>query len=132
MTKTLLMKDSLVYKVIRADQILTTSYVESQTFNIMGASQVQLLMKFVKGSSNGLNYIIEFSIDQIEFYQECILLPLQITPFVVCEPMTREITGEYNLVINVPVSTSYIRVKVKALESTVGTSLKITATATNI
>lgn len=132
MATSLLTQNNLVSKVIRMDSALTTSFVVSEVMNIQGANQVQLLVSFVKGNSNGCRLRIEYSVDQISWYQESIYNEIPLSNEITHSAITRRIEETGSYVLSIPVSSCYIRVWAQAIDSGNNTSLSIIATAASI
>ena len=131
MAKTLISQSNIRIIVVRAAAALTTSYVASDSFNIQGANQLQLLAAFTKGGSNGCRLKIEFSEDESTWYQESVAEFLSGND-AKHAPLSRKIENTANLVISVPLSASFFRVSGQAITSGAGTSLSIEATIANI
>ncbi len=130
MAKTLVSQSNIRRIVIREAAALTTSYVTSDSFNIQGANQLQLLVSFTKGSSDGCRLKIEFSEDRSTWYQESIVEYL--LGYLNHAPLVRKIANSANLVLSVPTSASFLRVSGLAITSGTGTSLSVVATIANI
>lgn len=109
---------------------LTTSYIASDSINIQGANQLQLLVSFVKGNSNGCQLKVEFSEDSIAWYQESVVnfLPDNATH----SPLVRKIDDTANLIISIPISACFLCVSSRAIDSGDLTSLSILASISNI
>ena len=73
MARTLISQSNIKRIVVRESSVLTVSHVPSDSFNVQGANQLQLLVSFTMGSSDGCELIIEFSEDQVNWYQESAL-----------------------------------------------------------
>ncbi len=131
MAKTLISQSNIRTIVVREAAALTTSYVASDNLNIQGANQLQLLVSFTKGSSDGCNLKIEFSEDNSIWYQESVADSLP-TDDVKHAPLIRKIEDSANLVISVPISASFLRISNQAITSGTGTSLSILTTIANI
>lgn len=131
MAKTLISQSNIQIIVVRAATALTTSYVASGALNIQGANQLQLLVSFTKGSSDGCRLKIEFSEDRSVWYQESVA-DLLATYDVEHAPLTRKMSDSANLIMSVPISASFLRVSGQAITSGTGTSLSILATIANI
>ena len=131
MAKTLISQSNIQTIVVRAASVLTTSYIASDVINIQGANQLQLLVSFTKGSSDGCELKIEFSEDQSVWYQESVI-DILATNYAEHEALTRRINDSGNLLISVPVSASFLRVSSQAITSGTDTSLSILATIANI
>ena len=130
MARTLVSQSNIRRIVIRAAAALTTSYVTSDNFNIQGANQLQLLVSFTKGDSDGCRLKIEFSEDWSTWYQESVVEYL--SGDAIHEPLVRKIDNSANLVLSVPISASFFRVSGQAITSGTGTSLSVVATIANI
>ncbi|MFC1714860.1 hypothetical protein ACFL6S_14425 [Candidatus Poribacteria bacterium] len=131
MAKTLISQSNIETITVRAAAALTTSYVASDTLKIQGANQLQLLVSFTKGSSDGCKLRIEFSEDQLTWYQESVA-DLLATNDVEHAPLTRKMNDSANLIVSIPISASFLRVSSQAITSGTGTSLSVLATIANI
>ncbi len=131
MAKTLISQSNIEATVIRAAAALTTSYVASNTINVQGANQLQLLVSFTKGSSDGCRLKIEFSEDRSVWYQESVV-DFLVTNDAEHEPLTRKINDTANLIMSVPISASFLKVSSQAITSGASTSLSILGTIANI
>ena len=131
MAKTLVSQSNIRLMSVREAAALTTSYVVSDSFNIQGANQLQLLVSFTKGDSNGCTLKIEFSEDETNWYQESECSVYE-TGDITHKPALRRIESSSDIVISIPVSTSFFRVSAAAFTSGTGTSLSIVATIANI
>ncbi len=131
MAKTLISQSNIETIIVRAAAALTTSYIASDVLKIQGANQLQLLVSFTKGSSDGCKLRIEFSEDQLTWYQESVA-DLLATNDVEHAPLTRKINDSANFIISIPISASFLRVSSQAITSGTGTSLSVLATIANI
>lgn len=132
MAKTLVSQGNIRSITVREAAALTTSYVSSDSFNIQGANQLQLLVSFTKGDSAGCRLKIEFSEDESTWYQESMVSEFPSVNDVKHTPITRKIEDSANLLISVPISASFFLINAKAITSGTGTSLSISATIANI
>ena len=132
MAKTLVSQSNIKMVTVREAAALTTSYVVSDSFNIQGANQLQLLVSFTKGDSEGCRIKIEFSPDGSNWYQESRISDFLTTDDAEHEPVIRKILDSGNISISVPISTCFFRASSMALTSGTGTSLSIRATIANI
>ena len=130
MARTLVSQSNIRRIVIRAAAALTTSYVTSNSFNIQGANQLQLLVSFTKGDSDGCRLKIEFSEDGSSWYQESIVE--YSSGDANHSPLARKIEDSANLVLSVPTSSSFLRVSGQAITSGTSTSFSVLATIANI
>ena len=117
---------------IRESAPLTTSYITSDNFNIQGANQLQLLVSFIKGESNGCRLKIEFSEDETTWYQESMVSEFPAVNDVKHTPITRRVEDSVNLVISIPISASFFRIGAQAIALDTDTSLSILAAIANI
>ena len=132
LAKTLVSQSNIRRMTVREAGVLTTSYVSSGGFNIQGANQLQLLVSFTKGDSDGCRLKIEFSeFEETNWYQES-EYNVDGTGDVGHKPAFRKIELSSNIIISIPVSTSFFRVSAAAITSGSGTSLSIIATMANI
>ena len=132
MAKTLVSQSNIKLVSVRQAAALTTSYVASNAINIQGANQLQLLVSFTKGESDGCMLKIEYSEDKTDWYQESMVSEFPSVNDVKHTPITRKIEDSANLIISVPISSSFLRVSAKVITSGTGTSLSILATIANI
>ena len=107
MAKTLVSQSNIRTMIVREAAELTTSYVTSERYNIQGANQLQLLVSFTEGDSAGCRLKIEFSEDEINWYQES-EYSVYDTGDVKHSPAYRKIESSSNIVISVPVSASCV------------------------
>jgi len=131
LAKTLVSQSNIRAIIVREASELTTDYAESSSLNIQGANQLQLLVSFTKGDSEGCRLRIEFSEDESEWYQES-TYNLSENIYAIHTPAYREIQSSANIVISVPISATFFRVSAKAMVSFTSTSLSIMATIANI
>ena len=132
MATSLITQNNLILKTLRESDVLTTSFVDSDVINIQGANQVQLLVCFTKGDSTGCRLRVEFSEDQSTWYQESMVSEFPSTNDVKHTLVARRIDDTGNYAISIPVSASYLKVSVQAIDSEANTLLSIKATAANI
>jgi hypothetical protein len=131
LAKTLISQANIRTLVVRAAAALTTSYVASGNLNIQGANQLQLLVSFTEGDSDGCRLKIEFSEDESVWYQESVV-EYPSDGDAEHAALTRKIEDSANLVLSIPVSASFMRISSQAITSGTGTSLSILATIANI
>lgn len=131
MAKTLVSQSNIRTITIREAAPLTTSYAASNSFNIQGANQLQLLVSFNKGDSEGCRLKVEFSEDEINWYQESAYTISQ-DIYAIHKPAYREIQSSSDIIISVPLSATFFRVSAAAITSGNGTSLSVVATIANI
>ena len=132
MAKTLISQSNIKMITVREAASLTTSYVASDGFNIQGANQLQLLVSFIKGESDGCRLKIEFSEDGSTWYQESMISEFPGVNDVKHKPFTRKVEDSANLILSMPISASFFRISSQALTSGTNTSLSILATISNI
>ncbi|MBD3181048.1 hypothetical protein GF312_02080 [Candidatus Poribacteria bacterium] len=132
MAKTLVSQSNLKTIVVREISALTTSYEPSEAINVQGANQLQLLASFTKGSSNGCKIKVEFSEDMVNWYQESSYALSEGGLSAIHYAIEREIENSCDIVIPIPLSSSFMRVSAMAIDIYTGTSLSITATISNI
>jgi hypothetical protein len=131
MAKTLVSQVNIRTVTVRATAALTTSYVSSDSFNIQGANQIQLLISFDKGDSDGCRLKIDFSEDETDWYQET-TYTVEENGDVIHKPVFRKLESTSNIVIPTPVSSSFFRVSSAAILTGSNTLLSIAATIANI
>ena len=132
MATSLITQNNLVSKIIRQSSALTISFAETEVMNIQGANQVQLLISFIKGDSEGCRLKIEYSEDRVTWYQESMVSEFPSLNSVTHSMITRKIDDTGNYVLSIPVSSSYIKVSAQAISSGDNTLLSIKASAANI
>jgi len=132
LAKTLISQSNIKMITVREAASLTTSYVASDGFNIQGANQLQLLVSFIKGESDGCRLKIEFSEDGSTWYQESMISEFPGVNDVKHKPFTRKVEDSANLILSMPISASFFRISSQALTSGTNTSLSILATISNI
>ena len=132
MATSLLTQNNLVSKILRQNSALTISVAETEVMNIQGANQVQLLISFIKGDSEGCCLKIEYSEDRVTWYQESMVSEFPSLNSVTHSMITRKIDDTGNYVLSIPVSSSYIKVSAQAISSGDNTLLSIKASAANI
>lgn len=132
MATSLITQNNLVSKIIRQSSALTTSFVETEVMNIQGANQVQLLISFIKGDSEGCRLKIEYSEDRVIWYQESMVSEFPSLNSVTHSMITRTIEDAGNFVLSIPVSSSYIKLSAQAISSGDNTLLSIKAAAASI
>lgn len=141
MTTNLITENNLIAEAIFTDQILVIAEGEdagdieakvSEVMNIQGANQVQLLVEFTAGESDGVHLKIEFSEDQESWYQESMVSEFPTTGIVSHVAVLRKIVDTCTIVISIPVSGSYIRVIALVLTDGEDAKISITATAASI
>ena len=131
MAKTLVSQSNIRTLIVREASELTTDYFPSNSLTIQGANQLQLLVSFTKGDSDGCRLKIEFSEDELTWYQES-SYTLSEEIYAIHKPAYRMIQESCNMVISVPISATFFRVSSKAITSFTDTSLSIIATIANI
>ena len=134
MARTLISQSNIRAIAVRESSALTVSHVPSDSFNVQGANQLQLLVSFTKGSSDGCELIIEFSEDQVNWYQESAIVTSESADRkeVIHKPAIRKIETSSDIVISIPLSASFFRVSAAAITSGMDTLLSINATIANI
>lgn len=118
--------------IVRETAPLTTEYVASDNIDIYGDNQLQLIVSFIKGDSEGCKLKIEFSEDETDWYQESWYNIDVETGDVIHDLAVRRIDTSSNALISTPVWARFFRVQALAIASGVGTSLSIMASAANI
>ena len=132
MAKTLVSQSNIKLINVRSAGELTTSYVSSDIFKIHGGNQLQLLISFVKGNSDGCRIMLEFSEDKVNWYQESMITRVSSSSDVKHSPVVRRVEESGDMVISVPVSACFLRVGSQAITSGTNTSLSIVATIASI
>ncbi len=131
MAKTLVSQSNIRTITLRETSELTTDYVFTNGLNIQGANQLQLLVSFTKGDSGGCRLKIEFSEDELDWYQES-SYTLSEDIYAIHKPAYREVQDSSNILISVPISATFFRIGAAAITSFTGTYLSIVATIANI
>ena len=134
MAKTLVSQSNLRSINVRESSALTTSYVSSDSFNVQGANQLQLLVSFTKGSSEGCRLKVDFSEDGENWYQESAVAMSDTgdTRDAIHRPAFRKVESSSNIIVSIPLSASFFRISAAAITVGTGTSLSIMATIANI
>ena len=117
--------------VIRDAAVLTNSYVATtirwinDNLDLTEKNQLVLLMDFTIGSLTSLEMKIDFSWDNIDYYQETSLdISWGIWTVNLFE-YTFDETGKYRIAL--PIKDKYMRLSVKGTWTVTGSSLKITS-----
>jgi hypothetical protein len=134
LAKTLVSQSNLRSTNVRESSALTTSYIFSDSFNVQGANQLQLLVSFTKGSSEGCRLKVEFSEDGENWYQESAVAMSDTgdTRDAIHRPALRKVESSSDIVVSIPLSASFFRISAAAITVGTGTSLSIMATIANI
>ena len=132
MAKTLIDQHNLEYETVRSAAALTTSYVAGTVVKIEGANQVQLLVTFTLGSSDGARIKIEVSVDGTNYFQESGGSFDYTNADILTKNIVRKLSASGSYIISVPVSGSWLKVSALAITSGTGTSMTIVASKANI
>ena len=134
MAKTLVSQSNLRKINVRESSTLTTSYATSDVINVQGANQLQLLLSFTKGSSEGCRLKVEFSEDEMNWYQESAVALSETgdTRDAIHRSAFRKVESSSNIIVSIPLSASFFRISAAAITVGTGTSLSIMATIANI
>ena len=115
------------FKPVRAAAILTNSYVAGTTIGPLDQFQNQLnvLGRFTKGSLDSLEVKIEFSHDDVTYYQETFGSISGATDTLLLGEHTLVATG--NLIIETPISYRFIKISAKGTGTVTASSLTLDA-----
>lgn len=110
---------------IRADAILTTSYVATSVIQIDDRNQLNLLVSFTLGSSTGFKIKVEFRYEDSSTWYQTQAASVSAAGLVTLTDAeyTRTTTGD--IIIDLPTSYYECRVSAKALGSGTDTSMSI-------
>lgn len=115
---------------VREASALTIAYVTSEAIYIEGADNIGMLVSFTLGSSDGCRIKIEFSYDEVNWYQEPNYTVSGSDE--IYKPITKKLESSMNIQIDFPVANRYMRISVAAITSGSGTSLTIVAVLANL
>jgi len=124
-------KQGYEIKVIRDNAILTNAYITTSirwfndNLDLTGKNQVVLLLDFIIWSLTSLDMQIEFSSDNVEYYQETSLEIVWWIWIVNLFEYTFNETWKYR--ISFPIKDKFMRIKVKGTWLVTSSSLKITS-----
>ena len=114
------------YQTFRERGPLTTEFIASSSKFVQGMTQVCLLVDYTKGSSSLCEIKIEFSGDNVNWYQESVIPELILfDSFPIHLPCIRKLIDIVRTIICIPICTRYMRVSARAVGSSDGTSLFI-------
>jgi len=89
-------------------------------------TQVCFLCDYTKGDSDRAEIKVEFSGDNVNWYQESIVSELDIYDnFPIHRPCIRKLVDDIKTIISIPICSRYMRISSKAVGSGVGTSLSV-------
>lgn len=115
-------------KIVRAALILTTSYVAGTTLaDLEGFNQLNIFIKYVKGSLTSLQLKIEFSDDGATFYQETFQSISAGTATETFGEHTFAPAADQNFMLAIPIKCSAVRISGKGTGTVTSSSLAITA-----
>jgi surface polysaccharide O-acyltransferase-like enzyme len=120
-----------VYATIRADAILTGSYVASNHIDVQRHSDVALLFKITWGSLTSMEYYIEQSLDGSVWYREGEEEPATATITDSAPYHTVALSANLNYYLLFPVSGRYLRVRAKGTGTLTLCSLEVIAVGVN-
>lgn len=116
--------EDYILKPIRAALILTTSYVAGTVIDLATKyDKIALLLDFTKGSLTSAEYKIEFSPDNVNWYQEVASGTSTGTITDTLAEHTIGATGKYRIVSEI--LDRYMRVSAKGTGIVTGSSLQI-------
>ena len=117
---------------LRTTAALTTSYVALDPVNCEGANTIIVDFALTKGSSTGFRFKVEKSNDATTYYQECEQSQSGGVTSYVLNEREYAASGSANISIEIPVTSRWIKLSVKALTSGTGTDMLITFSKANI
>lgn len=115
---------------VREASTLTTAYVTSEAIYIEGADNIGILVSFTLGNSDGCRIKIEFSYDEVNWYQEPNYTISGSDE--IYKPITKKLESSMNIQIDFPVANRFMRISATALTSGSGTSLALIAVLANL
>lgn len=104
----------------------------SQALNIQGANQLNLLVAFTLGDSDGVRIKVEFSEDRETWYQESAIAEYPTLSDVEHTVIFRLLESSGNYVISIPISASWLRLTCTAITDGTDAEISITATIASI
>ena len=113
-------------KIIRADAILTTSYVAGTEIpDCERYNQLMIYIQYVKGSLTSFQIKVEFSHDGVTYYQQT--FESIAGGVATCTPGYYKFTpsGDKNYMIAIPIKGSKIKISAQGNGTVTGSSLKI-------
>ena len=108
--------------LVRASAILTTGYVAGTTIDAaQDANQLVLTINFTKGSLTTADFKVEFSNDNVTFYQESIESFVAGVGTISLANRVLSASGQYRIAI--PILDRYIKISAKGVGGSVAGSL---------
>jgi len=117
-----------VIKDVRADAILTTSYVAGTVIgDCEKYNQLMLALKYTKGSLTSFQVKIEYSFDGVTFYQQTFTSVSGGTSTGTKGEHTFAPAASANLELEIPIKCHQIKISVKGTGTVTSSSLKVDA-----
>ena len=115
-------------KAVRADAILTDTYVAGTVLNdVEPYNQLQLAVKYTKGSLTSLQIKIEFSIDGTNYVQETSMSVSSGTSTATPTHHHFAPSGNQNYLLEIPIACTKIKISAKGSGTVTSSSLKLDA-----
>lgn len=115
-------------KIVRADAILTTSYVAGTVLtDLENSNQLMLYLKYTKGSLTSFQLKVEFSDDGVTYYQQTAESLSGGTSTCTPQSYTFAPSSDQNYVLAIPIKASTVKVSVKGTGTVTGSSLQVRA-----
>ena len=115
-------------KIIRADAILTTSYVAGEVIDDLERdNQAMLFLEATKGSLTSFQLKVEFSDDGVTYYQQT--FESYAGGVATCSPgyFTFVLAADQNYMLAIPIKCSKMKISAKGTGTVTGSSLRIRA-----
>ena len=117
-----------VIKAVRADAILTTSYVAGTVIDDCERyNQLMLALKYTKGSLTSFQIKVEYSFDGVTFYQQTFTSVSSEVSTGKAGYHTFAPAASANLELEIPIKCHQVRVSVKGTGTVTSSSMKIDA-----
>jgi len=114
--------------IIRADAILTTSYVAGTVIDdTEKVNQLMVYLKYTKGSLTSFQVKLEFSDDGVTYYQQTAESLSGGVSTATPKSFTFAPAGDQNYVLEIPIKCSKIRISAKGTGTVTDSSLQIRA-----
>lgn len=114
---------------IRSAAILTNSYVEATTLGpnelVEGQNQLEVYVSFTLGSLTSLQIKVEYSANNIDFFQETFYSVSGGTATGTLAEFSYSATGNYKL--SIPIKDRYIKISAKGTGTVTSSSLTLNA-----
>ena len=115
-------------KIVRADAILTTSYVAGiEVVDLEKSNQLMIYLKYTKGSLTSFQLKIEFSDDGSNYYQQTSESLSAGVSTATPKSFTFAPTSDQNYVLEIPIKCSKVKISVKGTGTVTASSLQVRA-----